>query len=120
MEKNKLKYCKNCEKEIEAKKNICPQCEEKTVDCKLPKMKNSKLAIFLSLLWAGLGQLYNGEKAKGFITIIVQIILFLLVDSSFNFLIIFPLGLLLWSAHDAYNNAERQNFAIALERKMKN
>ncbi len=119
MEKNKLKYCKNCNVDIEIEKNTCPQCGGESLGYNIPEMKNTKLAILASIVWAGLGQVYNGEQAKGFVLMITQIILILIAVSSYNLLFILPIGLLLWSAYDAYDTAERLNFVIALDKKSK-
>ncbi len=119
MEKNKLKYCKNCDIDIEIEKNTCPQCGRESLGYNIPEMKNSKLAILASIVLAGLGQFYTGEQAKGFVLMIAQIILILMTVSSFTLLFILPLGLLLWSAYDAYDTAERLNFVIALDKKSK-
>lgn len=92
----------------------------KVEDYDISEMKNSKLAILASLIWPGLGQVYNSQSTKGFIIIISQIILVLMAISSYNLLMILPAGLLLWSVYDAYQIAERLNFVIAIERKMRN
>ena len=64
--------------------------------------KSPGLALFLSFLFAGLGQFYNGEIAKGIVMLVLTILLW-----------IFFLGWItwIWSMIDAYNGAKRLNIA---------
>ncbi|MCL2862907.1 MAG: hypothetical protein FWE54_02285 [Methanimicrococcus sp.] len=63
--------------------------------------KSPFLAIILSFLWVGLGQLYNGRFWKGII---------FNVGSTIGMVLIFP-GLAIWiySCWDAYKEAEKMN-----------
>ncbi len=73
--------------------------------------KNPGVAAVLSFLWAGLGQIYNGEIGKGIAIMIVQAINLLL---AFFFIgIVTGLGVLVWAVFDAYQVAERHNVALA-------
>jgi len=62
--------------------------------------KSPGLALFLSFLFAGLGQFYNGEVGKGLVMLILTILLWLLF-----------LGWIIWiwSMIDAYSSAKRLN-----------
>ncbi len=64
--------------------------------------KSPGLALFLSFLFAGLGQFYNGEIGKGLVMLILTILLWLLF-----------LGWIIWiwSMIDAYSSAKRLNIA---------
>lgn len=64
--------------------------------------KSPGLALFLSFLFAGLGQFYNGEIGKGLVMLILTILLWLIF-----------LGWIIWiwSMIDAYSSAKRLNIA---------
>ena len=74
-------------------------------------MKSSGLAVVLSFFISGLGQIYNGQIAKGLGFLFAVIVSWLL-----TFLIIGWLPLLIfwiWSMVDAYKSAERINAGSA-------
>jgi len=64
-------------------------------------LKSPFLAFALSFFWVGLGQLYNGKFAKGFL---------LNVCFAFGMILFIP-GLIVWvfSLWDAYTEAEKMN-----------
>jgi len=66
------------------------------------KQKSPFLALILSFLWTGLGQLYNGKFAKG--------ILFQIALAIGLFMLIIP-GVIVWviCLWDAYNDSEKMN-----------
>jgi len=69
--------------------------------------KNPVLAAILSFLINGLGQVYNGQVAKGLIIIVIQIINAFLTTIFIGFFtgaIVF-----IWSIYDAYAVAKRIN-----------
>ncbi|MDE5413095.1 hypothetical protein [Alkalihalobacterium chitinilyticum] len=70
-------------------------------------MKNPGLAAVLSFFCAGLGQVYNGEIAKGIAFIIAYFISGLLMLVLIGF-ITTPI-LWIWGMVDAYRTAERIN-----------
>ena len=69
--------------------------------------KSPGLAIFLSFLHAGWGQIYNGEIAKGIVLMIIQFVNYLLMFV----LIGFPLAFVTWlySMWDANKVAQEFN-----------
>jgi TM2 domain-containing membrane protein YozV len=73
--------------------------------------KNPGLAAVLSFFWMGLGQIYNGQLAKG--------ILFIFIYSFSLVMSIVLIGILtspiLWvyGMYDAYKSAEKINLDIA-------
>lgn len=69
--------------------------------------KNPTLAAILSFLINGLGQIYNGEIAKGIIIIVVQIINVALMSIIIGF-VTAPI-VFIWSIYDAYKVAQRIN-----------
>lgn len=73
--------------------------------------KNPGFAAVASFLFAGLGQIYNGEFLKGFLFIVVQVINFLLIFIVIGFItypIVWAIGI-----YDAYRSAEKINARIA-------
>jgi len=69
--------------------------------------KNPGAAAVLSFFWAGLGQIYNGQIAKGIVLMIVQVINVLLMFVLIGFLT-YPLVWLLGIV-DAYGTARKHN-----------
>lgn len=70
-------------------------------------MRSPILAAVLSLIVAGLGQIYNGQVTKGVIFIIVQLINGVLTAVLIGWLLLPLVGL--WSMIDAYMMAKRNN-----------
>jgi len=64
--------------------------------------KSPGLALFLSFLFAGLGQFYNGQIAKGIVMLILTILLWIVFLGWITWI---------WSMIDAYNGAKRLNVA---------
>jgi len=76
-----------------------------------PPYKNPGLAAVLSFFYMGLGQIYNGQIAKGIAFIIaysVSWLLILVVVGLFTTPILFFYGM-----YDAYKSAEKINFDVA-------
>ena len=61
---SETKFCSNCGAKIDVKAEICPKCGVR-VRAPKAKVKNPWLAMVLSLLIVGLGQIYNGQIGKG-------------------------------------------------------
>lgn len=73
--------------------------------------KNPGLAAILSFFFMGLGQIYNGQIAKGIIFMVIYFISFLLMFVIIGF-ITTPI-LFIWGIWDAYKSAEKINRDIA-------
>ena len=73
--------------------------------------KNPGLAAVLSFFWMGLGQIYNGELAKGIFFIIIYSISAVLMIILNGFLTT-PI-LWIWGMYDAYKSAEKINRDLA-------
>jgi len=73
--------------------------------------KSAGLAAILCFFWCGLGQIYNGQIAKGIIFMILYVISFLAILLVIGF-ITTPI-LWIWGMVDAYRTAERLNQRIA-------
>ncbi|MGH3147369.1 MAG: hypothetical protein ACRDTR_16350 [Rubrobacter sp.] len=70
-------------------------------------MRNPILAAVLSLIVAGLGQIYNGQIGKGVIFIILQLINGALTTVLIGWILLPIVGL--WAIIDAYLTAKRNN-----------
>jgi TM2 domain-containing membrane protein YozV len=70
-------------------------------------MRNPLIAAVLSLIVAGLGQIYNGQVTKGVIFIIVQLINGALTVVLIGWFLLPLVGL--WSMIDAYLVAKHNN-----------
>jgi TM2 domain-containing membrane protein YozV len=70
-------------------------------------MRNPVLAAILSLIVAGLGQIYNGQITKGVIFIVIQLINGALTAVLIGWLLLPLVGL--WAMVDAYMTAKRNN-----------
>ena len=70
-------------------------------------MRSPLVAAVLSLIFSGLGQIYNGEITKGVIFIVVQLINAALTTVLIGFVLMPIVGL--WAMLDAYLVARRNN-----------
>lgn len=70
-------------------------------------MRSPLVAAVLSLIFSGLGQIYNGEITKGVIFIVVQLINAALTTVLVGFVLMPIVGL--WAMLDAYLVARRNN-----------
>jgi len=70
-------------------------------------MRNPVIAAILSLIVAGLGQIYNGQITKGVIFIVIQLINGALTAVLIGWLLLPLVGL--WAMVDAYMTAKRNN-----------
>ena len=99
-------YCSSCGKPIKKAAEVCPHCgvRQRAVQ---QTMKSPGTAAIASFLFAGLGQIYNGEFAKGLGIMIIQVInvvLMFLIIGFLTYPIVWILGI-----YDAYKSAERIN-----------
>ena len=101
-----IKYCHNCGGEMDVKAEMCPECGVRQ-SVNTTELKNPGVAAVLSFLFCGLGQIYNGEIAKGIVILIAQIVNVLLMFVGVG-LITYPL---LWiiGVWDAYTIATKIN-----------
>lgn len=70
-------------------------------------MRSPLLAAILSLIFSGLGQIYNGQVTKGVVFIVVQLINAALTTVLIGFVLMPITGL--WAMIDAYLVARRNN-----------
>jgi len=77
-----------------------------------PIYKNPGLAAVLSFFYMGLGQIYNGQIAKGIAFIVAYTISWILIFVVIG-LVTTPV-LIIWGMFDAYRSAEKLNRDIAM------
>jgi TM2 domain-containing membrane protein YozV len=70
-------------------------------------MRNPILAAILSLIVAGLGQIYNGQIGKGVIFIVIQLVNGALTGVLIGWILLPIVGI--WAVIDAYMTAKRNN-----------
>src|SRR5260370_16277964 len=59
------KYCQHCGNDIDAKAEVCPCCG---VRAKSSALGQPGIAAVLSLIWVGLGQIYNCQALHGILS----------------------------------------------------
>ena len=115
-------YCPNCGMQIPDSARFCEHCGTKTelpsgggIDYNDRRMasimvnkKNEALALILSLLIPGLGQIYNGQTSKG-IMIIVAIIVIAVLTAVLLFPMILYIILWIYAMYDAFKEAKEYN-----------
>jgi TM2 domain-containing membrane protein YozV len=69
--------------------------------------KNPGIAAVLSFFWCGLGQIYNGQIAKGIVMLVMYAFSVFLMHILIGF-VTTPI-LWIWGMVDAYRTAERLN-----------
>jgi TM2 domain-containing membrane protein YozV len=89
-------YCPNCGAELQYKEaEICPTCGVRIRQPEPEKKKEPVLSAVLSFIFAGSGQVYNGELGKGILFLFGTIVgLFILW---------------IYGVYDAYSTAEKMN-----------
>lgn len=107
-------FCKYCGEKIDAEAEICPKCGVRLK--KVESEKSPAIALVLSFIFPGIGQLYNGQKHKCLVLIIAAIISALLIAILIGGL----LYLIVWiyGMYDAYKSAEAINNGELLEDKI--
>jgi len=109
--KQQTKFCSSCGNEIFVNAEICPRCGVRVVTS--AQVKSPLLAAILSFIWSGLGQIYNGEVAKGLVFMCIEVIFtitFLIAFISFGAWVVVSLLWILFSIYaiyDAYEVAKK-------------
>src|SRR5215208_5881728 len=75
-------------------------------------MRNPILAAILSLIVAGLGQIYNGQIGKGVIFIVIQLVNGALTGVLIGWILLPIVGI--WAMIDAYMTAKHNNERYSL------
>lgn len=117
-----LSYCANCGAQVSADARFCASCgapravsppappAQVPTYGPMPGEKNPLLALLLSIV-TGLGQLYNGETAKGIALLVVGIVLFALTVVTFVLCVV-SVPFWIFGMYDAYERANAYNLAL--------
>ena len=93
-------FCPECGNELISKNaEICPNCG---VRLRGGSGKSPAIAALCSFLFAGLGQVYNGDVGRGFLILIGTIV-------GSLFFVIPGLAVFVYGIYDAYATAKRMN-----------
>lgn len=119
-----MSFCENCGAPISENATYCERCGEKTgspgpaptspspagqalplqhaKDTAELQKKNPFIALILSLIITGVGQMYNGQLKKGLVLLVVVIILWVFF---------WPIAIIVWlfGMYDAYATARKIN-----------
>ena len=117
MTEEKTKYCPYCGTQIEYKYGVCPACGkpqppiEGVEVVRMKQIKNPLLAVLLSLLLTGIGQIYLGRVSRGISFLATVLLLGVLLEGilTFDQLMIVGLVVSVISAWDAYRIATEIN-----------
>jgi ribosomal protein L40E len=120
------KVCPNCASLVSADAEKCPKCGASLVRIKEPtaprQERSTRTATLASVIWPGLGQLYNGETRKGIGFIIAGVLVVLLALNEhpsrrtgepplfYLFIAVF-FAVWLYGIYDASNTAKKTNEA---------
>ena len=113
--KENVKYCSNCGYELGGDFNFCPNCgydlkpkdTSKTKSLSVNQNKNILLAVILSVLLPGLGQIYLGLDHKGAIFLIAYVISAILILLIIGFLLCFVIWI--WALIDTIQSTNALN-----------
>lgn len=104
-----IKNCSKCGSKMNYNARVCPNCGTKAI------YRNPFVALVLSLVFPGLGQLYNNQHQKGiklFIAGIISIILWFIVVGIILCILIWVYGM-----YDAFFTAKAINHGEIVEDK---
>ncbi|MDP2899654.1 MAG: hypothetical protein Q8O47_01630 [Candidatus Bathyarchaeota archaeon] len=117
MSEEKTKYCPYCGAQIEYRYGVCPSCgkPQPTMEgverVQAKHVKNPLLALFLSLLVTGIGQIYLGRVGRGLFFLASVLLMGILLEGVLTFDQLMLVGLVfsIISAWDAYRIANEIN-----------
>ena len=112
-----MAFCRNCGNGIDGAARLCQHCGgPQTAASSLPATptahahrKDPAIAVLLSFVWSGAGQVYAGATSRGIWMIVIGAILFLWVLGSAGAAFIFAFPFWIWSMFDARTQAIKQN-----------
>ncbi len=118
MSEEKTKYCPYCGVQIEQRYIICPNCGKPqpqidgvTIPQTHQQKKNPTIAVVLSLLITGAGQIYLGKVGRGLVFLGGTLLLSVLLEGVLTFEETLMIGAVISiiSAWDAYRLAKKIN-----------
>ena len=115
-----MAFCGNCGNGIDEAARFCQHCGNQQVatthTTAMPVVhataRDPAIAVLLSFVWSGAGQIYAGATSRGIWMIVIGAFLFLWVLGSAGAAFIFAFPLWIWSMFDARTQAIRQNDLI--------
>lgn len=102
-----VKNCHNCGSKMDVNAKVCANCGAKVIH------KNPLAALVLSLLFPGLGQLYNNQNRKAITLFVGYIISFILCLILVG--VILALAIWVYGMYDAFTSAKAINNGESLE-----
>lgn len=111
-------YCRDCGAEIAARAEICPECG---IRQQPPESDNNGadsdagIAAVASFILPGLGQIYNGEIAKGLLLMV-----FVLGTAITLIGLVIAVPLWIWAIYDAYTTAAPGSESVSVSRSVSN
>jgi len=105
------KFCEHCGAVLHATQTY-PQPPQGTVPA---RKKNAALAVIVSFILCGVGQIYNGQILKGVILLVVITISYLIAMGGGEVFWILYLVIWLYGMYDAYTTAVKINNGEVVE-----
>lgn len=125
-ESKKYKFCRNCGYELNGNYKFCPECghdlsgrvtaNRSSVPSVNSGEKNLVLAVILSVIFPGLGQIYLGLNQKGILFIVGYIISAVLILLLIGFLLV--LVVWIWALVDVVQSTNAINNGEYVEDKL--
>lgn len=98
--------CDECNVPVNGR-NVCKSCIGTMASQDKVYHKEPLLALILSFLLPGLGQIYNGDTNNGIILIIATVVSWLMTSVCIGFFLF--IGIWAFAMYDAYTRAEKIN-----------
>ncbi len=125
-ESKKYKFCRNCGYELTGDYKFCPECgydlsgkvtaNQSPVPSANSGEKSLVLAIILSVIFPGLGQIYLGLNQKGILFIVGYIISAILIFLLIGFILVFVVWI--WALVDVVQSTNAINNGEYVEDKL--
>lgn len=116
-----MAFCRNCGKEIDAAAHFCQHCGGQQATVAQPAAppathvhaKDPAIAVLLSFVWSGAGQVYAGAISRGIWMIVIGSFLFLWGLGTAGAGFIFAIPFWIWAMFDARTQAIKQNNLVS-------
>jgi len=118
-----MAFCRNCGNGIDDAARFCQHCGGQTAANSVAATpmahadrKDPAIAVLLSFVWSGAGQVYAGATSRGIWMIVIGAILFIWVLGSAGAALIFAFPFWIWSMFDARTQAIKHSTANSVAR----
>lgn len=118
-----MAFCRNCGNGIDDAARFCQHCGGQTAANSVAATpmahadrKDPAIAVLLSFVWSGAGQVYAGATSRGIWMIVIGTILFIWVLGSAGAALIFAFPFWIWSMFDARTQAIKHSTANSVAR----